>query len=142
MKQDQGRAPQAAGLASLEIVASVGTSDSLIQEDHVKIKSLFLILALMLTFNHPAEAAKKKGKARAYSFFDDGGKHNQAECDPEKKVPRGTKRQKKVSKFQGYLGSELVEKASESPDGVEAWKHYFTSSGACIDALKSVGGPH
>jgi hypothetical protein len=97
-------------------------------------KSLMLLISLSVVCVSPAFA---KGKARAFSFFDDGGKHNQAECDPEKKAPRKMKSQKRLMKFSGYLGSELLEKADENPDGVEAWKHYFNSSGSCLSALKA-----
>jgi hypothetical protein len=97
-------------------------------------KPLLLAALLSVVCVSPGFA---KGKARAFSFFDDSGKHNQAECDPEKKAPRKMKLQKKLSKFSGYLGSELLEKADENPDGVEAWKHYFTSSGNCLQALKA-----
>ncbi len=97
-------------------------------------KILLASFALMLLNTSPVLA---KGKARAFSYFDDGGKHNQAECDPEKKAPRKMKSQKKLLKFSGYLGSELLEKASENPDGVEAWKHYFNNSGSCLQSLKS-----
>lgn len=99
----------------------------------MKFTSLLLISFLLLGSNGVAFA---KGKARAFSFFDDGGKLSQAECDPEKKAPRKMKHKKEVAKFKGYLGSELVETAQESPHGVEAWKHYFTSSSACNECLK------
>jgi hypothetical protein len=100
----------------------------------VKLAPVFLILGLIISGSGIAQA--KSRKAHAFSFFDDGGKHNQAECDPEKKAPRKMKRKKEFAKFGGYLGSELVESAQESPTGVEAWKHYFASSGACSESLR------
>jgi len=97
----------------------------------VKYKLILMLLTVGLT-----GSANAKSKARAFSFFDDGGKHSQAECDPERKPPRKLKRKKEIAKYSGYQGSELVETAAESPDGVEAWKHYFSSSSACNESLK------
>ena len=103
----------------------------------MKLISFLLIVAMTVGVNASAEA-KGKSNARAFSFFDDGGKHSQGECDPEKKAPPRLKRKKEVSKFKGYLGSELIESAQESASGSEAWKHYFSSSASCNETLHSL----
>lgn len=103
----------------------------------MKLMTILLIVGLTVGLNGSAEA-KGKSKARAFSFFDDGGKHSQGECDPEKKAPPRLKRKKDVAKFKGYLGSELIESAQESASGAEAWKHYFSSSASCNESLHSL----
>ncbi len=96
-------------------------------------KIILLLLACVVV---NSEAFAKKGKAHAFSYFDDGGKHSQGECDPEKKAPKKLKHKKDLAKYSGYMGSELIEAASESPKGTESWKHYFSSSNACNTCLK------
>lgn len=103
-------------------------------------KLLVLAAAIMLNWDATAFAKAKrspqsKSKARAYSFYDDGGQSHQAGCDPEKKPKARLQRRKEFTKASGYMGSEVLDSVLQ-PD-VEAWKHYFSTQGACESSLRN-----
>jgi hypothetical protein len=75
--------------------------------------------------------AKRKYHPRAYSFFAEGGKASQGECDGEKKVPRKLKHLKEFAKAGSYLGSEVQTFEIKGKDDAEMWKHFFSSKSAC-----------
>lgn len=97
-------------------------------------KFLFLLLGWCVLNCSVVLAKNKSGrsKARAYSFFADGKKSSQGECDSERKLPRKMKRKSEFLKVKEYLGSEPMESAGAE----ESWKHYFSSQSSCNDNLR------
>lgn len=101
----------------------------------IKMMMSLVVMTVILGLGQAAEAKKKGSRAaRAYSYFDDG-KQSQEQCDPEKKAPRKLKTRKGFQKGSGYLGSEFIEAGDSEKGTPEAWKHYFSTSGACNEAL-------
>jgi hypothetical protein len=100
----------------------------------LRMASSLLIFSMILTACNFA-LAKSKSRARAFSYFEDGGIPSQGECDPERKIPRRLKRNKEFIKSQGYLGSELIETTEENGTKVDSLKHYFSSSSVCNSSL-------
>jgi len=94
----------------------------------------FILVCLSLLIGGIASAKGKSrhSKARGYSYFVDGAKASQGECDGEGKIPRRLKKQKELLKNQQYIGSESMEGNGNEP----SWKHYFTTKTACDDSLR------
>jgi hypothetical protein len=99
------------------------------------LKSIVLVIVLayglLMNINQTAFARSKSKKHRAYSYFDDGGKSTQENCDPEKKVPRKLKTEKELKKDANYLGSENVESELQAKDEGQMRKHFFSTQSAC-----------
>lgn len=79
--------------------------------------------------------ARRKSPPRAFSFFAEGGKASQEECDGERKVPRKMKRLKDFAKTGSYIGSEAQTFEIKSKDDKEMFKHFFNSKSACNAVL-------
>jgi len=79
--------------------------------------------------------AKKKSHAKAFSFFAEGGKASQGECDGERKIPRKLKHLKEFVKASSYMGSETQTFEIKGKDDEEMWKHFFSSKSACDAVL-------
>ncbi|MGZ3745318.1 MAG: hypothetical protein ACXWRE_11085 [Pseudobdellovibrionaceae bacterium] len=94
-------------------------------------KIFFLAVSLLTIINHFAFARSKHTKFRAYSYFDDGDKSTQANCDPEKKVPRRMKHEAEFRKAATYLGSEKVDSELQPKDEAPMRKHFFSSKSVC-----------
>jgi hypothetical protein len=105
----------------------------------MRLTSILLIFVMILLFLMPEAEARRK--ARAFSFWDDGGKQKQAQCDTEGKVPRRLKRVPELARFGDYLGSEQVERAGEKGAEVDAWKHFYRSQSSCNSMLMKRQGP-
>ncbi len=80
-------------------------------------------------------ALARKRPPRAFSFFMEGGKASQEECDGERKIPRRMKHLKEYAKAGAYLGSEVQTFEIKSKDEAEMWKHFFNSKSACNTVL-------
>jgi basic membrane lipoprotein Med (substrate-binding protein (PBP1-ABC) superfamily) len=106
----------------------------------VKAKMILIVAAVVLS-ECPLAFAKGKSRARAYSFFDDGGKHTQAACDPESKAPSRLKRKKEFTVSKEYKGSEEIEFDAHAEAATAAWKHYFTSQSVCNAVLSKQPKP-
>ena len=98
-------------------------------------RSFLFILAALLILGGENSLARGKSKARAFSFFDDGGKHGQAACDGEGKIPGRLKRRKDFANQKTYKGSEELKFDAHPETTSMAWKHYFTSQSACNEIL-------
>ncbi len=93
------------------------------------------VASLIVCSGAIAKSKSRHSKARGYSYFVDGAKASQGECDGEGKIPRHLKRQKELARSKEYIGSESMESSGAEP----SWKHYFTSKAACNDSLKRAG---
>ena len=98
-------------------------------------KTFFILFAVVLSGLPATVLAKGKSKPRAYSFFDDGGKHSQGTCDSEGKVPNRLKRKAEFSKIKEYKGSEELEFDAHPEAKTMAFKHYFTTQSTCNQVL-------
>ncbi len=96
---------------------------------------LAAVLILATVLGTEVSFARGRSKARAFSFFDDGGKHGQAACDGEGKVPGRLKRRKEFSNMKTYKGSEELKFDAHPETTTMAWKHYFSSQSACNEVL-------
>ncbi|MGZ3794579.1 MAG: hypothetical protein ACXVCP_19690 [Bdellovibrio sp.] len=94
-------------------------------------KAFVFAISLLVTINHSAIAKSNHSKVRAYSYFDDGDKSTQANCDPEKKVPRRLKHQGEFKKAANYLGSETIESELQPKAEEPLRKHFFSSKSSC-----------
>ena len=79
--------------------------------------------------------AKRKTPPKAFSFIVEGGKASQGECDGERKIPRGLKRLKDLSKSHSYMGSELQTPEIKGKVDGEMWKHFFGVKSSCNSIL-------
>jgi len=102
-----------------------------------KIKFKKLVIVASILFLQPMLSpgslalAKRKRPPRAFSFFMEGGKASQEECDGERKVPRKLKHLKEYAKASSYLGSEPQTFEIKSKDDAEMWKHFFGAKSSC-----------
>lgn len=80
-------------------------------------------------------ALAKKRPPKAYSFWAEGGKASQGECDGERKVPRKMKHLKEFAKAGSYLGSEPQTFEIKGKDDKEMWKHFFSAKSTCNAVL-------
>lgn len=113
----------------ISIVTSVIVTSTIVPRKNLKI--ILLAIGLILNISCPAFAKSKSSKYRAYSYFDDGGKSTQANCDPERKVPRKLKTEAELKKSGAYLGSEHVESELQAKGDPKQWKHFFSAQSAC-----------
>ena len=95
---------------------------------------LKLLCTLVVLFSLNEAFARGRSRIRAYSFFEDGGKHSQAICDGESKVPPRLKT-KSEFKTKSYRGSEELEFDAHAQEATAAWKHYYTSLADCNAVL-------
>lgn len=79
--------------------------------------------------------ARRRSPPKAYSFFMEGGKASQEECDGERKIPRKLKRHKEYTKTGSYLGSEIQTFEIKGKEDLEMWKHFFKSKSSCNAVL-------
>jgi len=79
--------------------------------------------------------AKRKSPPKAFSFFAEGGKASQEECDGERKIPRKLKQLKEYTKAGSYMGSEAQTFEIKQKESVEMWKHFFRSKSSCNTVL-------
>lgn len=79
--------------------------------------------------------AKRKSHPRAFSFFMEGGRASQGECDGERKVPRKLKHLKEYAKANSYLGSETQTFEIKGKGNEEMWKHFFSAKSSCNAVL-------
>jgi hypothetical protein len=79
--------------------------------------------------------AKKHSQPKAFSFFAEGGKASQGECDGERKIPRKLKHLKEYAKAASYMGSEIQTFQIKKKDNEEMWKHFFNSKSSCSAVL-------
>lgn len=104
----------------------------------VKFKNLVVfasILFLQPMFFPGSFALARKRPPRAFSFFMEGGKASQGECDGERKVPRKLKHLKEYAKAGSYMGSEIQTFEIKGKDNAEMWKHFFSSKASCNAVL-------
>ncbi len=80
--------------------------------------------------------AKRKNPPKAFSFFVEGGKASQGECDGEGKIPRKLKHLKEFSKGSSYIGSELQKPETQEKPSEEMWKHFFKVKSSCNAVLE------
>jgi len=80
-------------------------------------------------------ALAKKRPPKAFSFFAEGGKASQEECDGERKIPRKLKHLKEYTKAGSYMGSETQTFEIKGKDDAEMWKHFFSSKSSCNAVL-------
>ncbi len=98
-------------------------------------KTIFILFAVVIGGAPTTAFAKGKSKLKAYSFFDDGGKHSQGTCDSEGKVPGHLKRKAEFTKIKEYKGSEELEFDAHPESKTMASKHYFSSQSTCNEVL-------
>lgn len=106
----------------------------------LKTKFKKLVIVASILFLQPVVtpgsfALAKKRPPRAFSFFAEGGKASQEECDGERKVPRRLKHLKEYNKAGSYLGSEVQTFEIKAKDNAEMWKHFFSSKSSCNAVL-------
>lgn len=71
-------------------------------------------------------------------FFDDGGEHSPSSCEQKARAPKNLIKKQQFMKIQNYLGSLQIEFADKNEAGIDAWNHYFTSSGSCQSSFKKL----
>jgi hypothetical protein len=97
---------------------------------------LFASVLLLQPMVSPGSfALAKKRPPKAFSFFAEGGKASQEECDGERKIPRKLKHLKEYTKAGSYMGSETQTFEIKGKDDAEMWKHFFESKSACNAVL-------
>lgn len=104
----------------------------------IRFKKLMIVASVLFLqpmMSPGSFALAKKRAPRAYSFFMEGGKASQEECDGERKVPRKMKHLKEYAKAGSYMGSEAQTFEIKSKDNAEMWKHFFNSKSACNAVL-------
>lgn len=106
------------------------------------IKSKILLALACVNLLHPMLSpsslahAKKKRPPKAFSFFTEGGKASQGDCDGEKEIPRKRKHLKDFSSNNSYMGSELqTPEFKVKSNNDEMWKHFYKSKASCNTAL-------
>lgn len=105
---------------------------------NVKFKKLVIfagILILQPIVSPGSFALAKRRPPKAFSFFAEGGKASQGECDGERKVPRKLKHLKEFAKAGSYLGSEVQTFEIKRKENLEMWKHFFSSKSSCDAVL-------
>lgn len=105
---------------------------------NIRFKKLVIVASVLFLqpmLSTGSFALAKKRPPRAYSFFMEGGKASQEECDGERKIPRKMKHLKEYAKAGSYLGSEVQTFEIKSKDEAEMWKHFFNSKSACNAVL-------
>lgn len=79
--------------------------------------------------------ARRRSPPKAYSFFAEGGKASQGECDGERKIPRKLKKLKEYTKANSYIGSEAQTFEIKGKEDLEMWKHFFRIKSSCNAVL-------
>jgi hypothetical protein len=80
-------------------------------------------------------ALARKRPPKAFSFFAEGGKASQGECDGERKIPRKLKHLKEFAKASSYMGSEMQKFEIKGKNDDEMWKHFFSAKSSCNAVL-------
>lgn len=104
----------------------------------IKLKKLAIFASVLLLqpmVNSGSFALAKKRPPKAFSFFMEGGKASQEECDGERKVPRKLKHLKEYNKAGSYIGSEIQTFEIKGKNDAEMWKHFFSAKSACNAVL-------
>jgi hypothetical protein len=100
-----------------------------------KLVILASVLVLQPMVSPGSFALAKKRPPKAFSFFAEGGKASQGECDGERKIPRKLKHLKEYSKAGSYMGSEVQTFEIKGKEEVEMWKHFFSAKSSCNSVL-------
>lgn len=79
--------------------------------------------------------AKRRSPPKAFSFFSEGGKASQGECDGERKIPRKLKHLKEYAKAGSYIGSAIQTFEIKGKIDLEMWKHFFSAKSSCNAVL-------
>lgn len=93
------------------------------------------VLVLQPMMSPGSLALAKKRPPKAYSFWAEGGKASQEECDGERKIPRKLKHLKEYAKAGSYMGSEAQTFEIKGKNDAEMWKHFFSAKSSCNAVL-------
>ncbi|WP_413288217.1 hypothetical protein [Bdellovibrio sp. HCB337] len=105
---------------------------------NIKFKKLVIfagVLLLQPMVSPGSFALAKRRPPKAFSFWAEGGKASQEECDGERKIPRKLKHLKEYAKSGSYMGSEVQTFEIKGKDDKEMWKHFFGSKSSCNAVL-------
>lgn len=104
----------------------------------IRLKKLVIVASVLLLqpmLSPGSFALAKKRPPKAFSFWAEGGKASQEECDGERKIPRKMKHLKEFAKTGSYIGSEAQTFEIKGKDDKEMWKHFFSAKSSCNAVL-------